>query len=341
MKRIWLSITLLFVLIFVGACSASNQATTQKGLTDHLSIITPHQRMIQEEWIPRFQAYYKKTTGRDVEVEWIDQGGTSDNLRFVESEFKNSPNGINMDIFWGGGLTPYLKMADEGILHAFKVSKPILNKIPKSISGIPVYDAQYRWYGSAMSSFGIVYNKEVFKREHVPQPKTWEDLGKPVYFDKVSAADPRHSGSAHMIYSIILQAYSWEKAWDVLTRMAANVHTFIRSSSKVIKAVTTGEVAAGLAIDFYAWDLIAKYGSEKFGFVLPEGLTLVNPDPIAILKGAPHLEVAKKFVTFVLREENQKLWMLPAGAKGGPVTHTLGRIPIVPPCLTPLGNNPL
>ena len=35
-----------------------------------------------------------------------------------------------------------------------------------------------------------------------------------------------------------------------------------------------------------------------------------NADPIAILKGAPNLPVAQKFLEFVLSEDGQKLWML-------------------------------
>jgi ABC-type Fe3+ transport system substrate-binding protein len=306
---------------------------------DKLSIISPHQKMIHDEWIPKFKAYYEQQTGRPIEVEWIDQGGTTDNLKFVESEFKRSPNTCNIDVFWGGGLAPFIKMAGQGYLHSFKISDDILAHIPRTLSGLPVYDSEFRWYGSAMSSFGIVFNKLVFQKEKLPELGTWEDLGKPQFYSQVSAADPRHSGTAYMMYSIILQAYGWEKGWEILTRMSGNVRSFIQSSSKVIKAVESGEVAAGLAIDFYAWDLIGKHSSEEFGFVLPKNLTLINPDPIAILKGAPHTEAAKLFVSFVLKPENQKMWMLPAGAQGGPTTHTLGRIPVVPSLYDSVGQN--
>ena len=91
-----------------------------------------------------------------------------------------------------------------------------------------------------------------------------------------------------------------------------------------------GEVAAALAIDFYAWTQIKLDGKEKIGFVLPAGLTPLTPDPIAVLKGAPNLQAAKRFIEFVLSPEGQRLWVLPKGYPGGPVQHELLRIPVLP-----------
>ncbi|RLE95147.1 MAG: hypothetical protein DRJ55_02255 [Thermoprotei archaeon] len=86
-----------------------------------------------------------------------------------------------------------------------------------------------------------------------------------------------------------------------------------------------------MAIDFYAWAQIAKVGAENVGYVMPEGLTVVNPDSIAILKNAPHEDLARIFVKFVLSEDGQKLWMLPAGKyPDGPKEYTLGRMSVIP-----------
>jgi spermidine/putrescine-binding protein len=71
---------------------------------------------------------------------------------------------------------------------------------------------------------------------------------------------------------------------------------------------------------------------------MPEGLTVINPDSIAILKGAPNLDVAKEFVNFVLSDEGQKLWMLPVGAEGGPKEYLLGRMSVIPDLYSELGD---
>ena len=69
---------------------------------------------------------------------------------------------------------------------------------------------------------------------------------------------------------------------------------------------------------------------KNLGLTLPAGLTPLTPDSIAILKGAPHAVAAHRFVTFVMSEEGQRLWVLPKGAPGGPVETELLRIPAVP-----------
>ncbi|MFQ5808408.1 MAG: ABC transporter substrate-binding protein, partial [Armatimonadota bacterium] len=144
------------------------------------------------------------------------------------------------------------------------------------------------------------------------------------------SADPRASGSVHMMYEIMLQAYGWEKGIDVITRIGANVRSFPDSSSRIPKDVTGGELACGLAIDIYAWAQIDEAGADKIGYVMPEGQTVINADSIAILRGAPHREAAERFVQFVLSEDGQSLLMLPPGAPGGPSEFQLARMCILP-----------
>jgi ABC-type Fe3+ transport system substrate-binding protein len=300
------------------------------GAVEKLTFISPHQNSIRNEWLPAFKTWYKKKTGNAIKIEWLDQGGTSDDLRFVKSEFKRNPKGINIDIFWGGGIDPFVDMSAHGLLDSYRLPRKTLKKFPKQIAGIPLYDKNHRWYGAALSGFGIIYNKSVLKIEKLPAPKTWEDLARPEYFKKVSTGDPRHSGSAHMIYAIILQAYGWDKGWDLLTRMSGNVRKFDRHSAAVPKNVTSGEVVAGTCIDFYAWAQVSEFGSDRVGFVMPEGLSVINPDAIAILKGAPNKKAAKLFLQFVMSDEGQKLWMLPKGVPGGPQKADLGRMSVIP-----------
>jgi len=301
-----------------------------QGEKEKLVIISPHWEGIRKEYEAAFREWYKAKYGKDVEIEWLAMG-TSDCLKYIEDQFSKHPESIGIDIFWGGGVDPYMKLASEGLLYPFKdIPEEILGKIPKDIGGIPVYDEECRWFGTALSGFGVIYNKKVLEAEKLAEPNTWEDLAKPEYLGWIMSADPRHSGSTHMCYEIMLQAYGWERGWEIIVLLGANVKKFTQHSSEVPEAVAAGEAACGLAIDFYAWSAIAKYGIERIGYVMPEGLTVINPDSIAILKGAPHLDIAKEFVKFVLSKEGQKLWMLKAGDPEGPKEYTLGRMCVIP-----------
>ncbi|MCM8771824.1 MAG: extracellular solute-binding protein [Candidatus Omnitrophica bacterium] len=296
----------------------------------NLVIISPHWEGVKIEITRSFCKWYEKNYKEKVKVEWIDQGGTNDNLKYVESLFKKRPNGIGIDIFFGGGLSPYLKLKENGYLEKYKLPQSVLKNIPKLCGGIPNYDNDFFWYGVVLSSFGILYNKKVLNYLKLPIPSSWKDLGKGCYFSWIGAADPRHSGSMHMMYEIILQAYGWEEGWNTIFSIAGNTKNFSISASEVARQTSTGEVAISLCIDSYALAQIEINGIENMGFILPENETVINPDCIGILKGAPNIEIAQKFIDFLFTEEGQIIWIQEKGKWNGPKEYSLNRFPIMP-----------
>ncbi|HKY10094.1 MAG TPA: extracellular solute-binding protein [Candidatus Binatia bacterium] len=300
------------------------------GLADKLVLISPHWEGIRYEFERAFKARYQKETGRTVEFDWMDVGGSSETLRYVESEFRNKPRGIGIDVIFGGGYDPYLALKKAELLERYVLPKPLLEKIPPKLTGVPLYDPEHTWYGATLAGFGIIYNKAVLGLTKLPLLTTWEDLASPQAFGWVGSSDPRKSGSVHMVYEIILQAYGWEKGWRIITGMGANVRNFTNAASQIPKDVAIGEVAYGLAIDFYAWAQVKEAGEDKIGFLMPNNLTIITPDAIGILKGAPNLEVAKAFIRFVTSEEGQKLWLLVEKAPDGPQRFQLNRFSVLP-----------
>ena len=303
------------------------------GSPDVVRIISPHNEGILTEFKQAFEAWHQEKYGAPCTIVWEDRGGASTNMQFILSEFKASPAGINVDVLWGGGDANFIKLQKQGCLKSVKLPDEILNALPRTLSGAAVYDPNFHWYGNALSSFGILYNRKRLAERNLPQPRTWEDLAQPEFFNEISAADPRQSGSAYAMVEIILQAYGWEKGFEVLTRMAGNVKRFDTASSAVTQDVSRQDVAAGLAIDFYAASVIHRFGPETLGFVLPENLTPITPDPIAAFTGGPNPVGAQRFIEFAMSPAGQALYVLPPGAPGGPKQYDLLRIPVIPAVL--------
>jgi ABC-type Fe3+ transport system substrate-binding protein len=295
---------------------------------DTLVILSPHRKSIQEEYVPRFTEYYKNTYKTDVEVQWLDQGGTSDDVRFLRAKYANNKKSSGVDLFWGGGTATFIELQRDGFLDTYKLPAELKTQVPEKTAGIPLYDKTQTWYASAMSSFGVFFNKKIMKFDGLPEPKTWQDLGNPIYKDNISLTDPRRSGSANTMNAIVLQTMGWDKGWELLTSIAGNARSFTHSSTDPIKAVVSGDVGLAMAIDFYALAKVGDLGPENLGFVLPEGQAVLDPDPIAILKGAPNRKVAERFIQYVLSAEGQKLLLLPKGAPGGPKLSSLGRMAV-------------
>jgi len=64
--------------------------------------------------------------------------------------------------------------------------------------------------------------------------------------------------------------------------------------------------------------------------VLPDDFTAISPDGLCILKGAPHLAAAQRFLDFCLGERGQRLWFLPRGHPDGPRHHSIERMAVRP-----------
>lgn len=293
-----------------------------------LVVISPHNEAIRQEFGQAFSRWLLETRGQSAHIEWRDVGGSSEALRFVQSEFSKKTNGIGVDCFFGGGQEPHLVLVQRGLLQAVPLSEELLRFIPVEVNGIELRDPGGRWYGAAISSFGILKNLEVERRLHLPDVQRWEDLADPRMIGWVGAGDPRNSGTMMVMFEGILQFHGWEKGWRILTQMAGNARRFDRVSSTTAKDVTLGETACGLAIDFYGFSQVAYAGRRTLSFILPSDFAPMSTDPISVLKGAPHPELARAFLEFVVGEPGQKLWYLPQGHPGGAVHNSIERLPV-------------
>lgn len=269
-----------------------------------------------------------KKSHPETAIKWIDQGGTSDDLKFVRDQFATSgkDKGIGVDLFFGGGGETFTELEDDKLLAPLSETYGV----PKTLNGVPLVGKNNDWVAAALSGFGILYNKKIAARDQLPIPQTWSDLANPKLQERVELADPRHSGSAHTTYEIILQTNGWDKGWKILTAMTGNARKFATASSEPLQDVKTGEAVFCSAIDFYATSAIAQAGKDKLGYIEPKGQNILTADPIALLPGAPNEAKAREFIAMVLSPAGQNLWFAPKGTPGGPTNATLFRLPALP-----------
>ncbi len=298
--------------------------------SDRLVVLSPHRKTIQEELIPLFQTYYMTRFGTAVEVEWVDQGGTSNAVRYLKTKAASNPAAVGLDVFWGGTAANFVDMATAGLLDPYELPAEARAEIPRECAGVALSDSQNRWHAAVISSFGIMFNKKALALEGLTEPRLWADLAAPPWFDRVSLTDPRKSGTNSTMNMIVLAAEGWDKGWAALTQIAANTRRFTDSSSDPVRAVAAGDAVAAMTIDFYGLSQVWELGEDKIGFVFPEKQTVLDPDPVAVVKGGGNKETAHRFVDFLMTREAQKVWLLPKGAKGGPVRANLARLAVSP-----------
>ena len=127
-------------------------------------------------------------------------------------------------------------------------------------------------------------------------------------------------------------ARGWEEGMNLVRLIGANARYFTDSAGKVPIDVGMGATAAGICIDFFG-RFQAEYtktadGVPHMSYVTPVGGSCVSADPISLLRGAEHRELAVRFIEFVFSVDGQRLWNTKVGAPGGPRKFALRRLPI-------------
>ena len=367
-KRAWIIIGLLAGIVALPLALRRETSTTSARLADdRLVILTPHNETIRREYGEAFAAYWKKMTGRTLYVDWRTPGGTSEIRMVLDAGFKAAEEtgraGIGVDVFFGGGEPDFFGQAKKGRLVPLRVFESHSElfahggPIPETFTGERYYPPDRVWVGTCTSQFGICYNPDVLKRLNLSPPATWRDLGDPRYAGTLALADPTKSGSVARAFELLVQgeilrrlkeqrepreeaiATGWVVGLQLIQRLAANARYFTDSASKIPQDVGQGNAAAGMCIDFYgrsyAAELTTRSGKPRVVWIAPHEGTTLSVDPVGVLKGARHMEVAQCFVEFCLSQEGQILWFGKPGTANGPRERALYRTPIRRDVYTP------
>ncbi len=318
-------------------------------------IISPHNEQIRHEFGHGFSVWHKNKFNEEVKVVWSVPGGTSEIRRMLQSQYAHAiesgeePGG-EADLVFGGGSYEHgvlkkkiIKNFDgEEVSTTITIPAPIEPQLLQQVYGenvigdITLYDPDGYWHGLALSGFGIVYNNEVLAELGVESPQGWEALCNPQMFGKLALVNPAQSGSVTTAFEAILKNLGWKKGWQVLRRAAANARYFSASSLKPPADVSQGDAAMGICIDFYgryqSQAVKSSGGGERVGYIDPPSATMIDPDPISLLRGAPNKAIALRFIRYCMTPEAQALWQFSAEEEHqdglGPDTFDLRRMPV-------------
>ncbi len=270
--------------------------------------------------------------------------------------------GVGLDVFFGGGSYEHVRAAHAGWLvdagmrqrHPEWFCDAVL---PQTWAGEELQDPQGRWYGTVLSAYGLLSNRDSLARLGVPEVATWRDLTRPELLGEVAMADATRSASVAAALEMVVQEQmqsryealgaaepdrakrearavreGWIEGLRVLQLAAANARYFTDSSQKPPIDVAQGDAAVGICIDFYGRyqeeTLARRHEAARVRFVTPRGGSAYTTDPVALLRGAPHRELAQDFIEFTLSWDGQRLWNQRVGTPGGPERFALRRLPV-------------
>jgi iron(III) transport system substrate-binding protein len=279
--------SLLFAILAIALLLSCNRSVKQN--LQQLLIYTPHGQDLLRDFVARY-----KQAHPEVDVQFLDMG-SQEILARVRAE-RNRPQA---DLWWGAAHTTFQQAADENLLTSYRPTWA--DKIPAT-----AHDAQDRWFGTYETPEVIVYNSEAMKAEDAP--KDWDDVLDPKWRDKVLIRNPNPSDSMRAIFGAMIWRFykesgSPDKGYDWLRRLDANVHEYTADGTLLMQKLARREGLISL------WDMpdVRLYKEQKglpVEYSIPRSGTPVVIDAIAIVRGAPHEEEARRFYEFVTTPES-------------------------------------
>ena len=265
---------------------------------DKIGWVGPVYKELSASLTRGFKEYYKKTYDKDVEITFVRPGGWPVCLDKVRA-WGGKPDA---DIFLGAGAPAHEVLKKEGLIVPYRPKG--WDKVPADWHGMKVKDEGDLWTCFAPWIVTNLYNEKVLKKLRLPPPKTWNDLLNPIYRGNVVHTLPYASGTMHETIEILMQAFGEKEAWRYLRLLAAQLARFSTGSTDTTQLVARGEVPIGIA-----QPQMNAMAARKDGFavrdLLPEKTILV-PEAVALLKGAPNEAVGKIFLDWLFSMEGQK-----------------------------------
>jgi iron(III) transport system substrate-binding protein len=222
-----------------------------------------------------FDAFTKDT---GIAVEEV-SAGSGVLFRRIASE-KEKPLG---DIIWGVSRT--LLKSNKALLAPYAAKEK--DAVPAEFR-----DPDNLWLGTNVHLLVILQNTKL-----APEgPKTWADLLDPKWKDKVAFTDPANSGSAYTNVTLLAQLWGWDK----VSKLLANTKVLNRSTL-VFQGVGNGEFPLGMSLEYAGLQWAA--GGAPVKVIYPADGTAPQMEGVAIIKGGPNGENAKKFVDYINRKD--------------------------------------
>lgn len=283
--------------LFLAGCNQSSNPNQRQ-----LLIYTPHGKDLLQEFARRYEA-----ANPGVKVNFLDMG-SREILERVRAE-RNRPQA---DLWWGASNMSFQDAADEGLLAPYKPTWA--DKVAADS-----HDKNDLWYGQYETPEVIAFNSEVLNEQTAPQD--WDDVLDPKWKDKILIRNPIPSDSMRVIFGAMVYKELAMKTdnpdggnkW--LQRLDANVKEYTSDSTVLMQKLARQE---GILTLWNMPDVMIFKEQRKLpiGYVFPKSGTPVIIDGIAIVKGAPHEEEARKFYEFVTSPENliyaaEKFYRLP------------------------------
>ena len=275
---------LLFLLVSLLGCGKSG--------SQRVVVYCAHDREFAREVLDAFAA----RSGLAIDVKYDTEANKSVGLCEDLIREANQPR---CDVHWNNEILATIRLQREGILQPYA-----------SPSAVP-YPAPYKADDHTWTAFAararvlIVNTDKVSKEKH---PRSLWDLTRPEWQGRLAMAKPLFGTTATQA-ACLFQAWGEGKAGDFYRKLHANEVQLVPGNKQVATGVGAGQYALGLTDTD---DAMAEIDAGRpVAMIFPDGDAaegsdrgvLFIPNTVAMIKGCPNPEGAKKLIDYLLSVE--------------------------------------
>jgi putative spermidine/putrescine transport system substrate-binding protein len=224
-----------------------------------------------------------------------DMKGSSAAMAALEAEQANP----QADAAYYSGAIGY-QATLKGLHQPYKPAG--FDKIPEGLK-----DPEGKWWTVHTASIAILVNVSALKGK--PIPHSFADLLKPDYKGMVAYDDPTWGGTGFtFVYGInaVLHGKADMKAgFDYLKKLDANIISYPREN--IYNDLLRGEIPIWINADGNGLKAKNVDKAPVETIIAKEG-TITMPLVMGMAKGAPHAELAKKYLDWLLTDDAQRIF---------------------------------
>ncbi|HEX2207847.1 MAG TPA: extracellular solute-binding protein [Longimicrobium sp.] len=249
-----------------------------------LTVYSPHGREMLEAFEKQFEA-----DNPGIDMQWVDMG-SQEVFERIRSERANP----QADVWWGAPAPLFEQAAADSLLEPF---------VPSWAAALPAEakHPQGLWHGNYLTPEVIAYNSVAVPAAQAPQD--WDDVLAPQWKGKVLIRDPMASGTMRTIFGMILdrslratgdtaQGFQW------LRRLDGQTKEYVLNPTILYQKLARQEGLVTLW-DMPDIEIIKKQYNYPIDYVIPRSGTPLLVDAVAVVRGAPNADAARKFVEFI------------------------------------------
>lgn len=202
------------------------------------------------------------------------------------------------DVFWNNEIAQTIRLEQLGLTAAY--APPTAEAVPAEFR-----DAESHWHGFAARARVILYRTD---RAGAP-PRTFDQMLEPAFAPRGGLAKPL-TGTTLTHFTVLAEQRGAPAALEWIRRAETAGLRWGSGNADVMRAVARGDWDWCLTDTDDAAKAIEDGHPVAIHYLEQEGPgsgTLLIPNTVCILQGAPHRDAAERFVAWLLRPETEAL----------------------------------